>query len=618
MADTHVTGWRKIVGILLLVLVSISFVFLGLSYYIQSMVGGGDRVATVAGQAIRVPAFQRAWQRALQENPDIAQSNQKSLMQQQVLASMMQRLLLKKVTHQARFVIPDNLLRESVQQMPVFLHNGQFSRQRFAKIAASNGESELGLLELIREDLCSQQWQQQMAGMVFTVPALADKAYQLFYQRRSFGYFLIDPKTWVASEKPSSQAILKYYQQHQETYRLPARVQIDYVRLQPAQIEKKLVISAQAVTRYYQRHQNALRSPARWRVQQLTVKSAKGSGSLSASRYAQALKSGALTWRDVERRSNVVSSNRWLQASTLPVDWQQALQQTPDGGVTTLLSGQVILRRVQYDAGHALSLSAAQPRIIRLLRSQQLSQRLSDLNSQMGQLAINYPNRLQPIAKQLGLTVQRSGWFSQDKGADELTGRAVIRRAAFDHAVLRQSANSAPIALENGDVVVLRVHQVVASHVPALSQVENDVSLALRRQMAGKSAQALATKLSQALAGGQAWPALAKRYNLHWSSHDALTAEAQHLPVGVMAAVFQLSMQNLSTRIQMTPLPSGKIAVVQLRQVLSARTPESTSVMENFNMQWMQTEANSLRQLYLQGLVREASIKVNEKRLQSL
>ena len=206
----------------------------------------------------------------------------------------------------------------------------------------------------------------------------------------------------------------------------------------------------------------------------------------------------------------MVSNNRWLQASSVPADWQQALQQTPDGGVTAPLSGHVILRRVQYDAGQALSLSAAQPRIVQLLRSQQLAQRLSDLNNQMSQLAVNYPNRLQPIAKQLGLTVQRSGWFSQSKGEDALTELAAIRQAAFGHAVLHQSTNSTPIALSNGDVVVLRVHQVVASHVPALSHVKGDVLLALRHQMAEKSAQTLATKLSQALAAGRAWPALAK------------------------------------------------------------------------------------------------------------
>ena len=358
----------------------------GRGFESRPLVGGGDRVATVAGQVIRVPTFQRAWQRALQENPAIAQAGQKSIMQRQVLASMMQRLLLKKAINQARFVIPDNILRESVQQMPVFLQQGHFSRQRFAEVAAANGESELGLLELIREDLRVQQWQQQIAGMIFTVPALTQNAYQLFYQRRSFGYFLIDPKTLVSSEKPSSQAISQYYRQHQAAYRLPTRVQIDYVRLQPAQIEKKLVISAQAVTDYYQRHQNTLRSPARWRVLQLTVKPAQGSRSLSAAAYAQALKSGTLAWRDVERRPNVVSNNRWLQASTVPADWQQALQQAPDGGITAPLSGHVILRRVQYDAGQALSLSAAQPRIVQLLRSQQLAQRLSDLNNQMSQI----------------------------------------------------------------------------------------------------------------------------------------------------------------------------------------------------------------------------------------
>lgn len=618
MTETHISGWRKIVGIILLVLVLISFVFLGVSYYIQSMVGGGDRVATVAGQAIRSSAFQQAWQRAVQQNPAIADGNQKLMMKQQVLASMMQRLLLNKATDQAHFVVPDDVLRESVQQMPVFLQQGRFSRQRFAEIAAANGKSESGLLDLIREDLRVQLWQQEISSAVFAVPALAENAYQLFYQRRSFGYFLIDPKKFIISQKPTQQAISQYYRQHKSAYRVPTRMQIDYVRLKPSQIEKKLVVSAQSVAQYYQRYKNTLRSPARWRVFQLTVKPAQGSDSLSAVAYAQALKSGALSWRDVERRPNVVSSQRWVQASNLPADWQQALQETPDGGVTAALSGRVILRRVQYDAGHALSLSAAQPRIIRLLRSQQLAQRLSDLNDQMRQLAVNYPNRLQPIAKQLGLTVERSGWFSQNQGEGALTNLAAIRHAAFSQAVLKQSANSAPIALGNGEVVVLRAHRVVLSHVPALSRVNEDVSLALRRQMAEKSAQALATKLSRALAAGRAWPILAKQYDLRWSSHDALTAGAQHLPVGIIASVFELSMRHLATRVQVTSLPHGQIAVVQLRQVLPAQAPQSLSVTDNFNMQWLQTEASSLRQLYLMGLLQSASINVNEKRLQSL
>ena len=68
----------------------------------------------------------------------------------------------------------------------------------------------------------------------------------------------------------------------------------------------------------------------------------------------------------------------------------------------------------------------------------------------------------------------------------------------------------------------------------------------------------------------------------------------------------------------MSPLPDGQIAVVQLRKVLSPPTPQSIDATGNFNTQWLQTEANSLRQLYLMGLIQTASIKVNEKRLQAL
>ena len=85
MSIENVSGWKKWVGGFILVFLLLSFVFFGIGYYMNDIVGGGgDSVAVVAGKKISRSDFAQALQ---------YQQRQMSNIDQSLLPMLKQRLL---------------------------------------------------------------------------------------------------------------------------------------------------------------------------------------------------------------------------------------------------------------------------------------------------------------------------------------------------------------------------------------------------------------------------------------------------------------------------------------------------------------------------------------------
>ena len=177
--STH--GWRKWVGIILLTFLVVSFVFFGLSYYMQSIIAGSNNIAVVAGQPIKYSEFQRALEMQRQQMPKVDKSLL-PLLKQRLLTEMVMRLVMLREAQHQGFQVSDAQLQTTIHQMPMFQESGQFSRTKFEQVAAANGYSAQSLLEKLRENILVYQMQNSFMDTSFMVPALVKERYKLLYQ----------------------------------------------------------------------------------------------------------------------------------------------------------------------------------------------------------------------------------------------------------------------------------------------------------------------------------------------------------------------------------------------------------------------------------------------------
>ena len=113
MSVERMHGWRKWVGIILLVFLVVSFMFFGLSYYMQSMFAGGKSLAKVAGQSISHDEFQRALQIQQRNTPSTDPSTEVYL-KQRLLATMIIQRVMQNEAQQQGFRVGDSELRAAV------------------------------------------------------------------------------------------------------------------------------------------------------------------------------------------------------------------------------------------------------------------------------------------------------------------------------------------------------------------------------------------------------------------------------------------------------------------------------------------------------------------------
>ena len=602
--STH--GWRKWVAIILLSFLVVSFVFFGLSYYMQSILSGSKNIATVAGQPISRADFQQALQIQQQQMPRVDDSLL-PLIKQRVLTQMIIRLVMLHEANYQGFQVSDKQLRDMVHAMPLFQDAGNFSRAKFSQVAAANGMSDQALLDKLRDNLVVYQMQNSFLATSFVVPAIIKERYKLLYQKRDIAYLLVDPKKYLASMRPNADSVTSYYKSNTQRFVQPDSVKLQYVVLNPADISKQIVISPLEMRQYYADNKQQLLSAPRWRVRKIIVTGA------DAAKHSQDLlqqfNKQSVSWTAIAAQKNVSVSQAWLGSSTSQ-DWLSAVAQLkPNQFSKVIQSGKsyVILQLLNYSAPQAQTYSAAKSRIENTLRSQKVASKMAQLNESLSNLAYSSASSLQPIVKQLGLKLQTSSWVTKDEASGLFANKQLLT-AAFSSDVFQHKNNSAPIVLSDGRVVVLRALQSKPAHVLPLAQVRAKVVAALQQEMAQQKAAQQVSELVTKLQAGSGISVLAKQQKLQYKQINGVDAEMQHLPPRLVSSAFAISGIGKDT-ITSTQLADGDYAVLQ---VLKVRTPDAEDMTASKLRQVTQTitQLQSERELQLFMLEAKARAKV--------
>ncbi len=196
--------------------------------------------------------------------------------------------------------------------------------------------------------------------------------------------------------------------------------------------------------------------------------------------------------------------------------------------------------------------------------------KLAALSDSLTNLAYEQPTSLDPLVKQLHLSVHTTPLFSQTSTEQSgILADANIRAAAFAGDVYDQNYNSQVIQLDDGSQVVLRILAKKPEAVAPLETVKAKITAIVQMQVNHDAAQQLASKIAADLSSGQSGPAVAANYQLAWQEKSAATRHEPGVNDRVVAQVFSLPAPKQATKpsVGVIPVPNGDIAVVAVYQV---------------------------------------------------
>jgi peptidyl-prolyl cis-trans isomerase D len=174
---------------------------------------------------------------------------------------------------------------------------------------------------------------------------------------------------------------------------------------------------------------------------------------------------------------------------------------------------------------------------------------------------------LEPAAKELGLTLQKTDLFARTGGTG-LAANPNVLKAAFSDGVLVQNNNSDPIEIGPNHILVLRIAERKPATPKAIEEVRDQVKAKIVSERAAKKAKARADELFAALGKGETLEQVATANKLKVESQQGMGRDAATTDSALVKAAFALPRpQEGKPQYQLVELGGNTYALLQLDSV---------------------------------------------------
>jgi peptidyl-prolyl cis-trans isomerase D len=189
-----------------------------------------------------------------------------------------------------------------------------------------------------------------------------------------------------------------------------------------------------------------------------------------------------------------------------------------------------------------------------------------DSGEKLAEMSYENPGTLDSVAQALGLTVNKTGFFTKVTGTG-IAANPKIREAAFSEEVL-QGNNSTPVEISAEHVVVLRKLEHKPAAIQPLESVKAEIVAQLQAEKAKKQALEKAQQLKEALRKGETLANLAANEKLELKKMTGYTRNKTEIPDALSEAVFKAAKPaGGKPTILIAELPDGAQSVASLTKV---------------------------------------------------
>jgi peptidyl-prolyl cis-trans isomerase D len=270
----HASSWM-LKGIL--ILVAVTFIsWGGYSYFREKKVTYAARVNGVTiGEREYYDAFQNAikqYREAL--GPAFSDKMIEELrLKEKILDDLIAKVLILQEAKRLRLSVPDEELREAIESVPAFQVNAQFDRRNYERFLRSSRMTPEEFEQGQRESLLISKVINliKMNGGKMSDEEVLD-AYLFENERIDLSFLKIVPDSFKGQVNVNEIEIKDYYQKHQEEFRIPTFVQVQYLLFRPSDFESKVQVSSDEIKRYYDLRKDTFKLPKQVRVRDILIK----------------------------------------------------------------------------------------------------------------------------------------------------------------------------------------------------------------------------------------------------------------------------------------------------------------------------------------------------------
>lgn len=620
---TH--GW--IAGVIIS-LVILSFALWGIHSYLESS-STTEIVAKVNGVEISkrqlaatLDPLRNQAQMSLGSSvlPEAVEANLKK----RAMDALVNIQVLRQASVAQNYRITDFQVDSYLERMPDFQVNGEFSVTRLRQILANNMLSIADFLELIKTTLLIDQPRLGIILTSFVLPNEVGNTVALVNQERDLAYLIIPQDTFMQQPADISDAQMQaYYKLHQEDFKTPEQVTIDYLELSTKDLAAGIHPTDEMLKNYYNDNINSFTIPAQWDLAEILV---PVSEMTTAEQISAAEKKIADLQADIKKGADFAAlakqypnpdskSQSWVALNQLPTELQKPVAgMTKQGDVSEpikVAKGLMLVKVMGLKEAQVQPLDQVKDKVQEALVRQLAEEKYADLREKLANISYEHPDSLAPAAKALDLTIKVSQPFTREKGNGDISGSRKVRDAAFTDDVLNSANNSDAIQIGPDSTIVLRVK----SHVPAallsLQAVQKQVADQLKVLNAEKQAEALAIEIKKKLQHGDSADQIASQYHLTWNKDGYIGRYSNKVDSAILYTAFRLPRPQPGTigLFDTVKMPNG-FAVVMVNGVRDANSTDQKEENDVFADQLQNTWGSLEYKLYVQSMLADAKVSL--------
>lgn len=583
-------SFGKAIVVVILGLISITFIFWGINRSDFSLSGTANFAARVNGEKIPLLDFDRALQDRQNQYQQVYRTELSEDMRRElrrtVIDDLVQDAAIKQRVEKQGYRASNERVTRSVRDIAAFQIDGQFSFANYQALLANRGYTPTGFEALQREALEVGDLQNGIADSAFLTPAEFRRYIELLNQKREVGYALFDIEAFSSNIAIDDAAIASRYENNQASYQTTETVDLEYIELALADVAATVAVTDAQLRKAYDEEKARFETPEQRHARHILITVPEGqddAARMTAEGVVARLRGG----EDFAKVAAEVSADAgtkaqggdlpWLSRGQLPGAFEDALFAMQVGQISDPVrsdDGFHIIKLEEVRAGEVQPFEAVREELAAETKTREAENEFYDRANKLGEEAFDAFDDLAPVAAATGLPIKMLMGFPRTGDADTFENSAAVVQAAFGEEIVDSHRNSELVQLSDDHVLVLRVKD---HHVPTtkpLDEVRDQVREELVRERAQELAEEAATAFLADIEKGGDPAERATAHNGKWNAPAWIERTDDAVPTEVLSAAFAMPKADAATpQRKVVALANGGQAVIVLTGV-QAGEPE--------------------------------------------
>lgn len=556
-------------GLAMLFLASAGFVLLGMG---NLEFGNRDAtVAKVAGEDITQTewdnAHSMAIDRARDANPQLDLNLLDSpFMRYQSLQDLVRDRVLGVAARDKHLLASDSQLITALHQDPAIAElrddKGQLDMAEYARLLSVQGLTPESYEAGLRMDLSRRQVLGGIVDSEVVSAAQADAIMALALQQREVRVVRFNATDYAARLDPGADELKAWYEAHQDRYQAPESVDIQYIVLDLASIERGIQVSEQKLRDYYAQNAETMGTPEQRRASHILVAVAPDASSADreqararADKLLAEVRAAPDTFAEVAKANSdddfsarqggdlgFFERDKGMDADIA----RAAFGLAHEGDISDIVStdfGYHIIQLTGIKASEKPSFESVRAQLEEQLRMQQAQAEFSEMAEEFTNGVYEQPDSLEPVAQKLGLDIQTAQAVTRTPapGATGPLANPRFLKALFSSDALKNRNNTEATETGANQLVSGRVTAHTPAHARPYDEVADDVRAALVTEQGAQQARE---------AGEQQYQAWQKAPDSATDLPDPITVsrvDAAGEPPALVEAVLRADPEQLPT-----------------------------------------------------------------------